>query len=157
MSFAYLIFILIGALLLFSAALFLRYTRTRASLIALTRVMWMLPLGLALFPKNEMTKRPKSLAKAPLNVFLDDSNSMKELYGHSESTLFAEAQKVIENIEKKCIELGCQPNIQLLSELDPVKNQKRSRLSLLLPGWLSRATLDPWLVLSDGGDFQPQS
>lgn len=126
----------------------------RAVLAALLRAGWLAPLGFALFPRTITERVPNSQGSKPLHVLIDDSASMGQPPGPSTSLQLARNWQGL--LEKRCQRLGCAPRTTLLSQLDGRTKEGMTPLSAVLPSWLLKTGGDPWLLISDGGDFRPE-
>ena len=91
----------------------------------------------------------EEIAPRVLHVLVDDSDSM------SGAALRA-TQDVLWLAEKSCTELGCQVQSRYLSELSAETRRGYTPLSLVLRDWLAEVGDAAWLLLTDGGDLQPQ-
>ncbi len=119
----------------------------RAALAALCRLLWLSPLVLALWPRLNTIKTAAEIAPRVLHILIDDSDSM------SGATA---VQDILWQAEQRCRELSCKVRRRYLSELSAATRRSYSPLSLVLPDWLAEVGDDAWLLLTDGGDLQPQ-
>ncbi|MFK7823171.1 MAG: hypothetical protein AB8G05_03385 [Oligoflexales bacterium] len=125
----------------------------RACLSASCRFAWIFPILFALFPKTTTEELPRSLSSQQIHVLLDDSDSMQKWSGLQSP--FSNAMENIKNVKQECLRLGCEVKIYKLSELNPMTLEGYTPLSSSINQWLSQTNEDPWILLSDGGDFQP--
>ena len=65
--------------------------------------------------------------------------------------------KEIERVIEECERLGCQPKITKLSSLSDKVKDGYTPLGSALESWLYRVGIDPWMLVSDGGDSMPMS
>ena len=121
---------------------------TRGSLAALCRLLWLLPLLLALWPRLYTIKVAQNVVQRVLHILVDDSDSMA-------GTVTA-TQNVLWQAQQSCQELGCKLQLRYLSELSAETRRGYTPLSLVLRDWLTEVDAEAWLLLSDGGDLQPQ-
>ena len=117
-----------------------------ASLAALCRFLWLVPLLTTLFPQTTISEQPDGFRQQTLHVFVDDSDSMQA------GKVLQQAEQTIEYLRARC--KLCDIRITYLSEQS--QDTSYTRLSLLLPDWYAQITSrDAWLLFTDGGDFQP--
>lgn len=151
-------YLIITLFVLFGLGLTLLWQSTlgwnRAILAGIFRLLWLSPFILALFPRTLTEGVPSSLTGKPLHILLDDSNSMRK--DANKPTWFEQAQTIRELVEKRCLRLGCSPRTSLLSQLDDRTKKGMTPLSSVLGPWLLKTGGDPWLLVSDGGDFRPE-
>ena len=121
----------------------------RAALAALCRLLWLLPLLLALWPRLNTSKIAQDTARRMLHILVDDSDSMA-------GTDLSATQAVLWQAQQSCQQLGCKLQLRNLSELSKETGQGYTPLSLVLHDWLREVGDDAWLLLTDGGDWQPQ-
>jgi len=128
----------------------------RAAVAALLRASWTLPVLLSLFPVSVTSRVPGTVAMQPIHILLDDSSSMNgdDFLGGSSSRQAADLLKRIDDV---CQQFGCLPKVTKLSELAPDTKRGFSPLSRVLEPWLFKTGGDPWMLMSDGGDFRPSS
>ncbi|MDE3269269.1 MAG: hypothetical protein OYH77_03180, partial [Pseudomonadota bacterium] len=116
-----------------------------ASLAALCRFLWLVPLLTTLFPQTISSEKPDSFKQQTIHVFVDDSTSMQ-------GKPLAQARQTLQYLQQRC--KSCDIRVSYLSSL--TKDKNFSRLSLVLPSWYAQiAAGDAWLLFTDGGDFQP--
>ena len=125
----------------------------RACLSASCRVIWVFPILLALFPKTTTEELPRSISSQQIHILIDDSDSMQKWSGLQSP--FSKAMDHVKSIEQECVRLGCQIKMYKLSDINPLTKEGYTPLSLSVHQWLSQTNEDPWVLLSDGGDFQP--
>lgn len=124
----------------------------RGTLAALCRGGWLAPLFLSFFPETMTEQMPRTLALTPLHVLVDDSDSMGT---GGRGTSLGAAEGLVKSIESQCARMGCMPKITRLSEQDDDVRQGYTPLSGALDSWLYKVGADPWVLISDGGDFRP--
>ena len=122
----------------------------RGSLAVFLRVVWLLPLILAFFPETRFENLPRTIALKPIHVLVDDSKSVKESQSFSN-----EIDKILAELDEECIRLGCLVKKTLLSEIDSLTKEGFTPLSKALDLWLLGTMGEPWVLISDGGDFMP--
>jgi hypothetical protein len=64
---------------------------------------------------------------------------------------------LLKRVDAGCLEFGCLPKITKLSELAPEAKRGYTPLSQVIEPWLYKTGGEPWMVLSDGGDFRPNT
>ncbi len=126
----------------------------RGILAGLCRVGWILPVVLAFQPRTLSEKLPRSMSLKPIHVLLDDSASMRQVGSDGES--LAQAQANVQMMERECLRLGCQVKLDYVSNLDAQTQAGFSPLNEVLEPWLFRNGAEPWVFLSDGGDWRPK-
>lgn len=127
----------------------------RATLATCCRAAWLAPLFICFFPVTETQQLPRALALKPVHILLDDSSSMQGV-GAGSSPL-QRSEGLIKEIDERCARLGCLPKVVRLSEQDHDTKEGFTPLSHVLESWLYRTSGEPWLLLSDGGDYMPTS
>lgn len=137
-------------LVLLGLSLVLVYGPRRAVLVTLARAAWLVPLVLTFFPADHYVEIPTSPKQDSIQVFVDDSDSMKSKNG---ALNFAE--RMIARMTSSCVDLGCTLRVAKLSELSDLTAQGESPLSEVLTGWFEENHAQPWVVFSDGGDRMP--
>ena len=120
----------------------------RATLVALCRALWLLPLLLALWPQASMVQEAGDYVPRVLHVLVDDSASMQSMAG--------ETQGIVDKARWRCEALGCRVQVRYLSQLSAEVKRGYTPLSLVLSDWLAEVGDDVWLLLTDGGDWQPR-
>ena len=131
------------------------YGSTRGCLAIFLRTLWLVPIFASLWPRTVSEEISAQVSRRQIHLFLDDSTSMKAEIGGE--TPFAEAQKLVGALEQSCRELACTVKTTLLSAVDHRTADGFSPLSAALPLWAARTGADPWVVVSDGGDFRPEA
>lgn len=121
----------------------------RATLAALCRLLWLSPLLLALWPQLNTIKTAAEIAPRVLHILVDNSDSMSGAATRA-------TQAVLWQAERSCQELGCKVRLRYLSELSTATHRGYTPLSLVLHDWLIEVGDAAWLLLTDGGDLQPQ-
>ena len=121
----------------------------RAGVAISCRLLWLSPLLLALFPEIVVTDVPNTFKKQTLHIFIDDSTSMQGAPRH-------QTQKMLHWLQKRCLAIGCVVRPRYLSQLSQETYENYSPLSLVLDSWFAEVGTDPWLLFTDGGDFQPE-
>ncbi|MGE0174794.1 MAG: hypothetical protein AB7T49_18520 [Oligoflexales bacterium] len=125
----------------------------RGALSALCRIGWIAPLILAAFPRTVTESGPRSLARNPIHVLVDDSKSVTN---ENEGTSFTnQVDATLKRINEECLDLGCYTKKTLLSELSDEVENGYTPLSAILKPWLYSAGNEPWMIITDGGDFRP--
>lgn len=135
----------------------------RGSLAALCRVGWTIPIFLSFFPETVTEQLPRTLALDPVHVLIDDSESMRgqafEAAARRDGSVAGSPYRTAEALKKTisdgCLRFGCLPKFTLLSEQDEDVRQGFTPLSSVIDSWLYKVGGDPWLLVSDGGDFRP--
>jgi hypothetical protein len=126
----------------------------RAILAGLCRLGWTLPLMLSLFPETVTKRIPGSIALQPIHLLVDDSASMAVPDARGLKPLML-VNDTLKRIDASCLQFGCLPRITKLSDLAQEVKQGYSPLSHVIEPWLYKTGGEPWMVLSDGGDFRP--
>jgi hypothetical protein len=135
---------------------------TRGLVAGLCRIGWTTPLFLCLFPESTSEQLPRTLNLRPVQVLLDDSQSMSAVAGAAGEDWSpggepsAPARELAARLQADCARLGCIPKVTRLSELAPETARGYSPLGRVIEPWLYKAGGDPWVVVSDGGDAQPR-
>ncbi len=127
----------------------------RGSLAALCRIGWLLPLFVSFFPETQTEQLPRTLTLKPVHVLLDDSESMKGDDAKESSGSILAAKEMLKKVEDECVRLGCIPKVTRLSEQDEDVKLGFTPLSNVLDSWVYKVGADPWLLISDGGDYRP--
>ena len=128
----------------------------RGFLAAAFRAAWTIPIILSLFPLTVTRRIPGAVATQPIHILLDDSDSMTHVDA-VEETANKQTSSLIKRIEDVCRQFGCLPKITKLSDLASDTRRGFTPLSRVLESWLYKTAGDPWILLSDGGDFRPTS
>jgi hypothetical protein len=128
----------------------------RACLAAGFRAAWTLPILLSLFPLTVTQRIPGAVATQPIHILVDDSDSMAQ-DDAVEATGSKQAANLLKRIEEVCGQFGCLPKVTKLSDMASDTLRGFTPLSRVLESWLYKTAGDPWIVLSDGGDFRPTS
>lgn len=128
---------------------------TRGVLAGFCRVLWLSPVLLAFFPQINSEPIPSSVSLKPIHVLLDDSDSMSDA-GADESSL-KKAEDLKTQMTKKCLRLGCQIKTTYLSDLEEKTRRGYTPLDPAMKAWQYKVGGDPWVLMSDGGDWQPKS
>lgn len=124
-----------------------------AVLAGFCRFVWLLPVVLTLFPKSSYKELPRSTFSESIAVFVDDSQSMKNLSWKNTSKV-EKATPLIANLKLYCKEIGCKLNVHNLSDSHALTNEGYTPLSLVLGEWLNKNKHSSKIVLTDGMDFQ---
>jgi hypothetical protein len=121
---------------------------------ALLRAGWTLPIMLSLFPVTISRRIPGAMALQPIHILLDDSESMSrdDAMGASSKR---QAQDLLNRVSDVCRQFGCLPRVTKLSDLSADTKFGYTPLSRIIEPWLYQTGGDPWIILSDGGDFRP--
>ena len=120
----------------------------RAALVALCRGLWLLPLLLALWPRASVVREAGDYVPRVLHVLVDDSVSMRDMAGITRG--------VVDKARWRCEALGCRVQVRYLSQLSAEVGRGYTPLSLVLGDWLAEVGDDVWLLVTDGGDWQPR-
>jgi len=126
-----------------------RFSWKRSLAITVSRILWTIPIISTWFPKEIHLWKPKVLQLKPLSILIDNSKSMQDHHGN----LMLEFPKYMQNL---CQNLACQPKITKLSDLSPLVRQGYTPLLKTMNPWLQTTSGGPWIVLTDGSDYQPQ-
>ncbi len=126
----------------------------RGTLAALCRLGWISIFFMALFPKTVSQYVAQSVMVQPVNVLLDDSASMGRT--NNPQSPISKAEAIIKDIGSACRDLGCELKVERLSALNSVVAENYSPLKETFQSWYRQVEGRPWLLLSDGGDWQPQ-
>lgn len=121
----------------------------QGGLAALCRLGWMGAVFSAFFPETLSEQTSRSLVQQPIHILLDDSKSMML------PKVQNEVKTVQKLVEQTCLEYGCAPKISLLSNLHPETALGFTPLSSVFEPWLYKLGTDPWILISDGGDYRP--
>jgi len=128
----------------------------RGALAALIRAGWTLPIILSLAPQTVTKRIPGSVTSQPIHVLVDDSDSMA-LPDAQGSTARSQASDLLKRVDDVCLQFGCVPKITKLSDLASDTKKGFTPLSRVVEPWLYKTGGEPWLLLSDGGDFRPSN
>ncbi|NRA64989.1 MAG: hypothetical protein HRU19_10945 [Pseudobacteriovorax sp.] len=110
---------------------------------------WITPLILTFFPEITNVRVPSSLGVRPIQVLVDDSQSMKA------SGWLAETDAIVLAMQKECVRLGCSLDISRMSEENETVNNGFSPLHEIVPLWRYEIGNDPWVIFTDGGSSTP--
>jgi hypothetical protein len=127
----------------------------RGTLAILCRVGWLIPLFLAFMPETLTKEVPRSMALRPLHILVDDSVSMKTEFDGERASV--KTNDLLEDINKLCRSNGCLPRVTLLSSQDKKTSEGFTPLSEVVEPWLYKVGNEKWMVISDGGDWRPES
>jgi hypothetical protein len=144
-----LIMICIGLAIVWSRSIGLFF----GSAAAFCRFWWLFPIILSLSPESVSVSIPSSYVQQPIQVLVDDSDSM--LTNRRKRLVNDDVQQTLQKIEDECQVHGCLPKVTRLSELRQETLNGFTPLSSVLDSWLIKAGSDPWIVLTDGADWQP--
>jgi len=123
----------------------------RGTVAVLLRAAWLVPIALSFIPQTETQQLPRSLSLRPVHVLIDDSESMRQHASKSGD----DVDRAVKKIETDCARLGCMPKFTKLSEQDDAVREGFTPLSRVFESWIYRVGSEPWLLISDGGDFMP--
>lgn len=127
--------------------------RRMAAVAASCRMIWITPLILSIFPKTKMQDVPGAMNARTIHIFVDDSQSMNiSVNGNRRSESGEKASALISEL---CVKAGCVVREKRLSEIPIMQADGYSFISYALDQWLPGTGSDPWVILSDGGDAQP--
>ncbi len=151
------------SLSLLSIAWIMQLGLVRGALASLCRVGWTIPIFLSFFPETVTEQLPRTMTLQPVHVLIDDSESMRgqafdpavRRDGSVAGSPFRTADALRKTINDGCLRFGCLPKFTLLSEQDEDVRQGYTPLSSVIDSWLYKVGGDPWLLVSDGGDFRP--
>ena len=137
-------------------ALLLLWTRTlgrvRGPLAWLFRVCWLAPIFCGFFPESRMESRPPTYAGRTIHLLVDDSLSMRAGEGKSHGD---HASDIATELENECTRLGCVVKETRLSDEVSDMDRNLTPLGQGLVSWLYRVGHDPWIAITDGGDYLP--
>ena len=122
----------------------------RGTAAALCRLGWIIPLGLAFFPRASTRTLPRAVSLRTIHVLVDDSASMVQRY-KAPLTEHHDLQQIAEACERS----GCIPKVSFLSEFESSTLRNMTPLRPVVESWLYRVGSDPWVLISDGGDQRP--
>ncbi len=122
----------------------------RALLAATARLGWLLPLFSTFFPHTISSDHLGSLKQNTLWILLDDSLSMKDYA--------SKARQAIDDLKSRCLVKGCDVKIFRLSDYsDKVAHGYTPLMEGIEAFSRDFKSSDAWVILSDGGDYQPGS
>ncbi len=134
-----------------------RYGLIRGFLGAAFRIIWISALVSVFFPKAVDIELPPEVSAVPIHVFLDDSQSMKELKSADGTTFADGAERYLERLSKLCQSYRCLPEVTRLSQLAPeAVSQGNTPLKDEFERFLLGGQRERWVLLSDGGDQKPE-
>lgn len=135
-----------------------QYGVLRGSLAILCRVIWILPIILAFFPEVRVDNSPRSVSLKPIHVLLDDSVSMKnESFDSTGKSVLERSNEVLSLLNEECLRLGCLLEVDRLSEINTLTKDGVTPLSSSIVPWLYKSGTNPWILISDGGDYRPEA
>ena len=140
------LFVIICAILLLAWGWRKTLGVNKAIIAGICRLLAVIPLLTALFPKTVTTTVADSFHQQTVQVFVDDSQSMHPY----------NIDQLLDYLPKRCPNYACKVRVYYLSQLRDETADGYSPLSLVLGEWFATVGDDPWLIISDGGDFQPQ-
>lgn len=126
----------------------------RGFLAAGFRAAWTLPILCSLFPLTVTRRIPGAVATQPIHILVDDSESMAQ-DDIVDDTAEKQVSNLLKRIKDACGQFGCLPKVTKLSAIAPDTLRGFTPLSRVLESWLYKTAGDPWMILSDGGDFRP--
>jgi hypothetical protein len=127
-----------------------------AIIVGLLRFGWLIPIVLSFSPKTISELLPRNFSSNPINILLDDSDSMNTTTNASGKRLNSAADDIISTIQTDCQNKGCRAKIVKLSELSSDTKRGLTPLSFVLDSWLKRVGSGPWVIVSDGADSSPE-
>ncbi len=139
----------LGGILLLAFVWIRQYGWLRGPLATLFRVGWLLPIVFAVFPRLNKDLISNSLSLKTIHLLVDDSVSMRD----SESQSYT--QSLRDELESACKRMACRIQPSLLSELGDDVQKGFTPLAPGVKSWLPLTHGEPWILLSDGGDSQP--
>ena len=119
----------------------------RAGIASICRLLWLVPLITTLFPQTVTTLQPDTFQQHAIHLLIDDSHSMA-------GAPLRIAKQVRHYLQERCH--TCKVRISYLSKINPLTAKGYTPLSLILADWFKQVGDDAWLIITDGGDFQPQ-
>ena len=132
-----------------------RYGLKRGLLAIFFRMTWVLPIIVSIYPEVKIEKMNKSLSLTPVHVLIDDSASMISNRTEEGERFLDIAKKTVEKMRRECLLLGCLLRETNLSSLDNRVKENFTPLSSSLVSWLEGIGQEPWMLISDGGDYLP--
>jgi hypothetical protein len=126
----------------------------RALIAGICRAGWTVPIILSLFPETVTKRIPGTVALQPVHILVDDSDSMGQR-DVRQGTAKAQVKDLLRRIDDVCLQFGCMPKVTPLSELAGDTKKGFTPLSRVIEPWLYKTGGEPWILLSDGGDFRP--
>lgn len=139
----------LGGCLLLALVWIRQYGWRRGLLSTLLRIGWLLPIFLAVFPRLNKDLISNSLSLKTIHLLIDDSASMRD----EESQNYT--KKVLQELDSACSQMACRIQKSQLSELGDEVEKGFTPLGPGVKSWLPLTHGEPWIVLSDGGDSQP--
>ena len=127
---------------------------TRATVIGFLRVIWLVPVLSTLFPQKMLRQIVPSTPLKYLNVFIDDSLSMRE--SGSQISHLVRAKQFIKKLERYITKYGYHLDVTELSSLNQKTSKGYSPLNESLARWFSKITEGPYIVFTDANDMHPQ-
>ncbi len=124
-----------------------RYGWRRGFLAATLRMLWLIPILLAIWPRLDKSTVSSSLSLRTIHVLEDDSKSMEK----------ADSGSVQRKFDDFCKRFACRIQRTKLSELNKDVERGYTPLSQGVQAWMPLTHGEPWIVYSDGGDSQPSS
>lgn len=152
-SIYYILILILVSFLIMTAIWTKQIGLTRGLSATLCRILWVLPILLSLFPKIISKEIPNTLKTQLIHVLIDDSESMTQAIKGVHP--IDESKKIITQIKKWCKNKSCTLKTSYLSKEDPMTKKGYSPLSLVVPKWLKETSQYPWIIISDGANYQP--
>lgn len=144
------------ALVLLGVSFCRQYGSVRGTLATVSRGIWISPVFAALFPLISSEELPRSAIAKPINVLIDDSSSMEKTDPSSKISRLNRARVLVDRLGATCSKIGCFIKSTTLSSLDHQTNNNFTPLSSVITTWLGKSASDPWVIISDGGDWRPR-
>lgn len=145
--------VVLGALAISMLFLLLSWVITygfvRGPLAWIARLLWLVPLVLAFFPKLKTSYMPSDVSLDTIHVIIDDSESMQA------NGWLSEAEAIYKGISQQCRKLSCKLDKVYLSDLDKQTKLGITPLSKNLEKWIYSIGDDSWIIMTDGGDYKP--
>ena len=140
-----------AAMILLWVSWVLVYGIRRGSFAILLRFFWTLPIVLMMFPEVLTVQVPSTVSVKPIHVFVDDSSSMKK------GEWLGKSEEIISSLKEDCNRLACKVKVSYLSSFFPGNKEDLSRINDALVSWYYDVSTDPWMILSDGGNYKPRA
>ncbi len=121
----------------------------RGLTVSILRIGWLLPIVLAVWPRLDKESISSSLSLKTIHLLVDDSKSMQD----SDSKRHTES--LLKELDESCKELACRLQSTKLSDLSDDVAKGYTPLSPAVKSWLPLTHGEPWILISDGGDSQP--
>ena len=121
----------------------------RGLVLTFGRLLWMIIPCSMLYPQSDLGFSSQSLDHKTVHILADDSPSMRPYA--------AQQKSLIDSIQQKCTQLGCQVHVRRFSELQPEQEQLYSPVLALWQGFIEeRQHESAFVLLTDAGDEKGQ-